>query len=276
MSKIPWLIISIISLILATSCRKTPSYVIPPDDMASLMADMRIADAVSSIRSAEYSTSAKRLALKNAVLERHGVTQHDLDTSLIYYGHNIALYQDVTQASIDILEERLKRINAETTGVSSVSAAGDSVDLWPFPAAILVNEKSPSQYFTMALKTDDNFERGDSYTLRAFPRNSNNGLRWNITATYTDGTVEYITHFVNPGTTGLQTLSLVSDSTRTPRRLSAWIELTPVKGHPAILDSVSLTRRHLTQGPHPRRSNLQRRITPPLNPHDSVKSQMVR
>ena len=124
------------------ACNGVPDYVVQPDEMASLMADVRMADAVVSIQIREYADDTAKLALRRAVLQKHGVTEEQFDTSLVWYGHNIGKYQEVTQMSIDILEQRLKDATARAAGEAALSVAGDSVDIWTGPQVFSVNRRS--------------------------------------------------------------------------------------------------------------------------------------
>ena len=47
------------ALIAATACNRVPSHVIQPDDMAEVLADMRMADAVITVHPSQYSQPSK-------------------------------------------------------------------------------------------------------------------------------------------------------------------------------------------------------------------------
>ena len=244
------------------ACKGVPDYVVQPDEMAVLMADVRMADAVVSIQAREYSDDTARLALRRAVFGRHGVTEAQFDTSLVWYGHNIGKYQEVTQMSIDILEQRLKDATARAAGEAALSVAGDSVDIWTGPQVFSVSRRSPSQYVTFVFDTDRNWEPGDIYTLRSRIVSPLGGVRWTMTALYDDGAVESTTYSLNVSEPRRQELMLVTDSTRTAVRISGWIEVTPDGHRPAIIDSIGLTRRRTNAILARNRRNTQRLFVP--------------
>ena len=64
------------------ACSKTPDYVISEDRMASLMADLYMGDAVVENDNRSYRNDSVRKVLIQSVYAKHGVTRHDVDTSL--------------------------------------------------------------------------------------------------------------------------------------------------------------------------------------------------
>lgn len=83
---------AIIALILATSCSHSSRNVIPQEQMARLMADLSYADAmIGSQYQSTYSSDSLRKLLKQSVLAKHGVSQSELDSAMIWYGHNLSL-----------------------------------------------------------------------------------------------------------------------------------------------------------------------------------------
>lgn len=247
------------------ACKRVPSYVVQPDEMAELMADIRMGDAVISVQRGQYGSESKKLVLKNAILERHGVTPEQFDTSLIWYGKNIGIYQEITQKSIDILEKRLKEVNAMAADEAAMSISGDSVDIWTDSKFYLVDRFSPSNYITFSFESDQNWESGDVYTLRSRVITPMQYAQWNLTATYDDGAIETITSNISLENPARQELTLVTDSTRNATRISGWINLEPSLGRPAILDSLSLMRRRNSPVLARSRKYSQKLIAPKIN-----------
>lgn len=251
------------------ACNGVPDYVVQPDDMASLMADVRMADAVVSIQAREYSNDTARMSLRRAVLARHGVSEEQFDTSLVWYGHNIGRYQEVTERSIEILEQRLKDASARAAGEAALSVAGDSVDIWTAPQLFAVTRRSPTNYIAFSFDTDRNWEPGDIYTFRTRVVTPMAEARWNMTAEYDDGAKEMVTYSMNLSEPRRQELTLVTDSTRTAVRISGWIELKPDGHRPAVIDSVGLTRRRSNATIARTRRNTQRLILPKKQKNDA-------
>ena len=182
----------LVLLTIAVSCSKVPGYVIPPDKMAQILADVHVGEAVIDLNRNDYRTDSTKQLMLQSVLAKHAVNKHDLDTSFDWYGHNISYYMEVYDKTIELLERRIaetgNRIAAE-----NISIAGDSVDVWNSSPFIALNNLSPSNFLTFSLNEDENWEKGDSYTWRAkFTNNAEKSL-WGIMADYDDGSMEIFT-----------------------------------------------------------------------------------
>lgn len=97
---------------------RVPEYVIPPKDMVPLLVDMHIADGL--LGETKYRAKIAQLDTTNlydAILERHGYTRQDLDTSFYYYATDIdrfdAIYNDVLERLNEretmLRQDRMKR-----------------------------------------------------------------------------------------------------------------------------------------------------------------------
>lgn len=242
------------------ACNRVPSHVIEPERMARLMADMRMADAVLTLNPRDYRSDSSRAVLKQAVFSRNGVTAAEFDTSMVWYGHNIGRYQEVTDRSIEILEGRLADIGAAGGG-KALSVAGDSVDVWPGAMSYILNRRSPSDYIAFGLESDRNWEQGDIYTWSFKFITMPASARWNLSAEYDDGSVETLTAMISVGGATRQSISFVTDSTRTARHVSGWLYIEPDGHRPVYIDSVTLTRGRL-DGSKPARHYMQRMVSP--------------
>lgn len=250
------------SAIILASCNNVPSYVIQPDEMAELLADVRMADAVITVQPTAYGPDAKKAALKDEIFRSHGVTSEQFDTSLVWYGHNMEKFQDVNEMTIEILERRLKEANALTSGDAAMTVAGDSVDLWNGNSYYEFSKKLPSQYLSFSYDADPNWEPGDIYTLRSRMVLPGSSAQWNLTTEYEDGAVDIITMVISQTDPNRQEISLYTDSTRIAKRLSGWMKIVPSGSKPAIIDSISLTRRRIDQGVTGHRLYQQKMIEP--------------
>ncbi|MGN0222941.1 MAG: DUF4296 domain-containing protein [Muribaculaceae bacterium] len=256
--------------IVAAACNRVPDSVIQPDDMAELMADVRVADAVISVNQAQYAAPGTREALRDAVFARHGVTKEQFDSSLVWYGHNMNLYQDVADHTIEILEARLAKVNG-VVAEAALSVAGDSVDVWQRPTALIVNSFSPSQYITFNLTADRNWERGDFFTWNARLAVPPTNAQWSMTTEYSDGTIETVIASLDVTELNRQSITFFTDTTRTAVALSGWLYLGVEGRRPCVVDSISLTRSRITMPNQPYR-RMQRRVVPRLDPNDSTRT----
>ncbi len=240
-------VISVLSLAaLACGCSKVPKEVIPPEEMAQLMADVYTGEAYIDMNRGSFYNDSTRQVVQQSVYAKYGVTPEQVDSSFGWYGRNIDKYMDVYDRTIEILEHRLIETGNRIAAENALSIAGDSVDVWPNPRFMTFNAKLPSPVATFSFASDDNWERGDSYTWRAKFFNNNGLSRWSIVAEYDDGEVQFATK--NISTDGWSEIVLSTDSTRSVQRLYGYLTASYPDGSSMRIDSMSMVRKRIN--PH--------------------------
>lgn len=127
---IPVFLLVFLLALVVVGCQKTPDNVIPEKEMGSLLKDVFMADAMIAADYNKYSTNEKKQALYESVFKKHGVTQAEFDTSLVWYGRNLDVYMKVYDKVIDDLD--------------AMSALVDSMpDISPYDTTLLWNAKEP-------------------------------------------------------------------------------------------------------------------------------------
>lgn len=250
----------------ASACKRVPSDVIQPEEMAALSADLKVASAVVDVRRGEFANRASREALKAAVFKRHGVTEAEYDSSLVWYGHNIGKFQEVNERTIELLEQRLADAGSLATA-AAMSAAGDSVDIWEKSRTIVLRPESPTEYITFSFDNDRNWEKGDVYTWRIKFTVQPAQAEWAITAEYDDGGSEMLQTGMPVSSPGRHEITFFSDSLRTARHISGWLRLKPQGDRPVLVDSIALVRRRRYIPEGSRRT--QRTVNPPHKETDA-------
>ncbi|MDR2691280.1 MAG: DUF4296 domain-containing protein [Dysgonamonadaceae bacterium] len=82
------------------ACDNRPSRVLSGKKMESLLFDMYIAQAEIDNNHNVFSDSARKHDLLNAVFRKHGITQADFDSSLVWYSDNLEQYVKVNEKII--------------------------------------------------------------------------------------------------------------------------------------------------------------------------------
>ena len=239
------LAISIIGLLIGClSCKKVPDGVIHPDDMAELMADIHIGEAVIDANYSEYMTDSTRMLLKQSILAKHGLTTADLDTSLVWYGGHLDMMQDIYEHTAEILEQRVAGGSGNQRG--QVGASGisiDSTDMWPGNSWYLIRPSSPSSTLVFSLNSDQEWKPGDSFTLRGYFTNNNSPTKWHIIAQYADGTIESISNRFSGN--GRHQIVFHTDSTKVTKKIFGSIDFDQGDAKLIFADSLSLVRKPL-------------------------------
>lgn len=238
--------LNVVALVMAVglmACKSTPDYVIAPDDMASLLADMYTAESIVEINRTTFMTDSMKKVMKQSVYARHGVTAEQVDTSFVWYGHHIEDYIKVHDRVVEILEKNIAEASATN---AAFGVEGDSVDTWQWSRHYELTRISPSQVVTFNLPKDDNWEKGDIYLWSMKFINNRSILRWGISAEYADGRIEYCNSEINGE--GWNKLQYISDSTQVPVRIAGYLMRVADKGENLYIDSVSLIRDRVKPG----------------------------
>lgn len=254
--------LSILSVLSAAvflcSCQKTPDYVIKPQEMAELLADVHTGEAVVEANYTSFSNDSSKKALRQAIFDKHGVTHEQFDTSLVWYGHNIDKYLEVYDNTIKILQERYNATGSQIA-MEETAMFGDSADVWQLSRHAIINSRYPSNMLSVDLIGDENFEPGDIYTFRARAiDNQERNINWLITANYDDGYIDVLSTSNTIPANNWCEITFVTDSTKRLERIRGTLEFkadpTPITD--IWLDSISLVRKRLVPETYYKRSQV--------------------
>ena len=101
----PIIYITISITILLCSCSRRPRYVIPERKMMEVLYDIRLAQSIY-LNDPQFEPDEKKDALVAGVLEKHKITQAELDSSLLWYSDNIQAYSEINDSVASRLRAR--------------------------------------------------------------------------------------------------------------------------------------------------------------------------
>lgn len=235
---------TVISLsMLSSGCKKTPDDVLNHEEMASLMADIHIGEAVVDFNHNKFPNDSTRKLLKQSIYASHNVSAETVDTSYVWYGNHIEDYIKVYERTIEIIEDRQKTI--AKANISQISVAGDSVEVWRGPRPFMVNADMPSRILTFNLMPDSTWHKDDVYMLAYKPINSTGKISARIIIDYSNGISTYVNE--PNASSNTNSLKIAMDSTLTPLRVYGYMVFSPENNTAYEVDSIALTRvrRHL-------------------------------
>lgn len=111
------------------ACSKAPSGVLSERKMKDVLVDMQLAEAVIGTNYKEYAEAEKKEALFRSVFKKHGITQAEYDSSLVWYGRNLDVYMKVYDVVLAELNQRKKDLG-DIQPDASPSSNRDSVNVW--------------------------------------------------------------------------------------------------------------------------------------------------
>lgn len=162
------LIFLVLAAGLLLSCKPSvPSRFIQPDDMEDLLYDYHIAQAMTSLNNKDGESRAFNETLYfAAVLEKHGVTKADFDTSLTYYYTRADRFDEIYKNVVNRLNKNAQNLGApegELQRFSKLSLNSDTVDVWRGRLSAMLMPYPPYNRIDFEQKADTSFRNGDSF-----------------------------------------------------------------------------------------------------------------
>ncbi|MBQ7690880.1 MAG: DUF4296 domain-containing protein [Muribaculaceae bacterium] len=250
------------------ACDKAPNGIISESRMVDLLVDLYQADAYLESYPTQFPDDSTKMSLKQAVYAKHGVTQADYDTSLVWYAHNMDVYSDVYRRVVDKLNHEREHIDVDAKPVKQenslsppkpyLAAKGDTADLWQQPRLWLLTQGLGNGYLPFEADLDDNSAAGNRYEIKFKALAPPKCLAVVLAADYSDGTTALVTR--NAIINGWNTVTLQTDTARRVNRVYGYVHYTMPTGQTAYLDSVQLLRTHLDKAKYATVASRQRII----------------
>ena len=162
-----------VCMAMLSSCKpRVPSRYIQPDDMEDLLHDLHIAQAMANEAAhKEGSLGYQQNLYFAAVLEKHGVTKAEFDSSLTYYYVRADRFSDMYKHVVDRLSNEAMALGASEGEISRYanlnSANGDTTNIWAGALSAVLVPYAPFNLFTFEQKADTSFRKGDSFMFIA-------------------------------------------------------------------------------------------------------------
>ncbi|MGM9867642.1 MAG: DUF4296 domain-containing protein [Lepagella sp.] len=218
-------------LALIVSCVKRPDGVLSDSEMIPVLADIQIAEAY--VRTTSLSANDPRSELLvNYVLDNHGVSRAEFDSTMAWYGRNTDKYYDVCEK----VEMRIAKRRDKFDGLAPASD-DSSNDIWPYPRFALVSPNSGSNAIEFSIPTSG-VKPGERLQLKMRTNELFFGTAI-LGVEYENGLKSYVFH--NYNSVKRFKLSFQTDSTRRVSRVFGNFAFTDEARIPQWLDSISLT-----------------------------------
>lgn len=158
-----WCIVGIACWMSACSV-DIPSDVIQPEEMEQLLYDYHLMQAFSSELSS--TDKYKRELYEKYIFQKHGVTEEEFDSSLVWYMRNTKELNEI----YDRLNDRLTKEKAHWTALTNpnereheATPAGDTVNIWREYGLYRLDNTEWSNKLTFQIPSDSNFHVRDSF-----------------------------------------------------------------------------------------------------------------
>ena len=272
--------LSLIVTLLLISCGRNPRGVMSINEMADLIVDLQLAEAYIDSHTDDFQDDSSKQVLKQSIFKKHGISQQDYDSSMVWYAHNMEDYTKAYDKAVGKLKERYDKLDKGGNGNDkpgelmagpagepthdaiphnqafvkdkslkrpkrlNTDIQGDSADIWEGNRCYTLTQGSRRGFITFDLPPDANKRPGDRYQLAYKLLRGGNEFKVCLSLDYTDGGTAQLTRSTNSD--GWVTIDIQSDTTRRVRRIYGYVSYDIKRGHTAFVDSLSLMRTHVS------------------------------
>ena len=258
----------IVLVAVLSSCGRQPSGVMSVNEMADLIVDMKIADAYIENHISEFDTDSSKLVIKQSIFKKHGLTQQEYDTSMVWYAHNMEDYNRALDKAVAILKHRYDKLSRSSDDIAEEQEMvmggaqgapthdvkpksrlgirrqekfnGDTIDLWKGQRSYMLTQGSRRGFITFDVLPGNDSKPGDRYQLTYLLERGANDFKVCMSIDYTDGATAQITRSTNSD--GWVNIDVQSDTARQVRRIYGYVSYNIHRGHTAYVDSLSIIR----------------------------------
>lgn len=166
MRKVSKILYVMVLLMVLYACEQIPSYIIHPDAMADLLVDVHKSESISE-NIKEYGTPERKEQMRRSIFEKHGITQAQFDTSLVWYSDHMKKYSqvyDVVTARLRAESDKVKTLLVEKKS-APLSRPGDSINVWNKEPFFLFEPRLHRHILTFEILADDNYREDDIFQL---------------------------------------------------------------------------------------------------------------
>ena len=156
-------------LMLVVACKPTvPSEYIQPDDMEDILYDYHLALAMSRQKGGREVDFNRSLYFQS-VLKKHGVTEAEFDSSLVYYYSHVYRLKDIYSEVNQRLSDEATSLGVAVGDInrySQYSTTGDTANIWNQQTDLLLVPCPTMNRYDFTVKVDSTFKRGDSFMFQ--------------------------------------------------------------------------------------------------------------
>lgn len=277
---INWLSVAMFVLCL-TSCKvKRPDTVLSDAKMEAVLYDYHIAKAMGE--QLPYNESYKRVLYVESVYKKHGITEAQFDSSMVWFSRYPEALRDVYEKvnkRLKTEKEKIDDLIAKRDNKPKTSQPGDSVDVWAWQRIYRLSGMPLNNRISFTLPSDTNFYNRDTLRWCLRFRSEQKMKSWadtlyapvmSLQVSYEQDSVRYdILRVKRPG---VYTLSVWADSLGKIKEVNGFVYYS----HPQtsadvwLIDQVSLMRYH-AEGDTVSSSPLLRNKALPFSPQPVVR-----
>lgn len=268
----------ILQAFIVIACDSRPSHVLSPTDMEDVLYDYHIMQGLIDQLTGEDRID-KAQDYMNAVYVKHGITEAEFDSSLLYYNRHVkelhSIYANL-QERYRQQNEELQIINGNNDMMAVFAEGGDTTNMWSGSPLIVLRNKDLLNHESFSLHADNTFRQHDQFILTFTPYfireatdDHNIHLHAGISIHYKNGKSTGTTRMVSGN--GTQQLTIKAGLDEDIERVSGFFYYEGLGNirNMCIVDEIKLVRMHEKQ------SEPAEQPEPEPEPKDSIKNDSV-
>ncbi|MBP3214574.1 MAG: DUF4296 domain-containing protein [Bacteroidaceae bacterium] len=239
--------------LIIVACEDRPKNVLSRSEMENVLYDYHMMQGIiNQLPSEERMEKAQDYI--NAVFEKHGITEAQFDTSIIYYNRHAEdlheIYKNLKER-YNSANEEIQIVNGNNDMMAIYETGGDTTNLWSSAQLYAFHNKSLLNKESFTIHADSSFYKNDQLILTLTPifiRESRDdydiSLNVGLSVMYTDGrhigTTRTITN------SGTQQLTVKTDAQKELKSITGFFYYRGKKStrNLCIVDNISLVRMH--------------------------------
>lgn len=135
--KVVFFLLAIFCITTISSCKKKE--ILSEDKMLAVLKDLYLTESMYDVNNGNFRSDKSKTSLYSAVLEKYGITEAQLDSSLVWYSDNAQIYIRINDSIISSLRQDLKDIETQYAQENNIK----SRPLEPVPSFFYLSGEEP-------------------------------------------------------------------------------------------------------------------------------------
>ena len=239
------------ALSLASCQVERPETVMTDAKMEAVLYDYHIARAMGE--EVPYEENYKRVLYVESVFKKHGITQADFDTSMVWFARNpevlSKIYEKVNQ-KLRTERDHINKLIAIRDNKPRESQSGDSIDVWMWQRIYQLTGMPLDNKITFSFSSDSNFYDRDTLCWNVRFRFEERSDTFNVPVMAlqihyeSDSLVSKVSKIKTPGA---KSIALSADTLGPIKEIRGFVFYPLQEGtNPLLMDRISLMRYHAT------------------------------
>ena len=247
-------------MFLLMACDDRPKDVLSRGKMEDVLYDYHIMQGIIDELPSEE-REAKAQDYINAVFEKHGITEAQFDSSIVYYNRHTKdlhkIYSNLKERYSTVNDE-IQLVNGNNDMMAVFATGGDTTNLWNSAKLLALRNKDLLNRESFTIQADTSFRRQDQFILTLNPLfiRENQGdydiqLHVGLSILYASGKHAGMTRMLN--TSGIQQLTLQTSPDEDIKTVTGFFYYKGKKAtrNLCLIDNISLVRMHQKEPEQP-------------------------